>query len=95
MPLTHGSQRRLLTVVIFGFLCLCVLMQVLGTTLTLWACEFESDLSKSLLFEGFSLPVSYLDLHPPVNIGLAVERHPKFCQTGDDRTLLRPPNPDI
>ncbi|BFU96665.1 MAG: protein of unknown function [Nitrospira sp.] len=95
MPLTHGSQRRLLTVLTFGFLCLCVLMQVLGTTLTLWACEFESDLSKSLLFEGFSLPVSHLELHPPAIIGLAVERLPKFRRTGDDRTLLRPPNPDV
>ncbi|MDF0644478.1 MAG: hypothetical protein P0111_10630 [Nitrospira sp.] len=95
MPLTRESQRRLLTVLTFGFLCLCVLMQVLGSTLTLWACEFESDLSKSLLFEGLSLPVCYLDLYPPAIIGLAVERLQKFCQTGDDRTLLRPPNPDV
>lgn len=94
MPLTRGSQRRLLTVVAFGFVCLCVLMQVLGTTLTLWACEFEPDLSNSLLFEGFSLPVSHLELYPPAIIGLAEERLPKVRQTGNDRTLLRPPNPD-
>ena len=94
MPLTRGSQRRLLTVVAFGFLCLCILMQVLGTTLTLWACEFESDPSNSLLFEGFSLPVSHLELYPPSIIGLAVERLPKGRQAGNDRTLLRPPNPE-
>ena len=94
MPLTRRSQRRLLTVVAFGFLCLCILMQVLGTTLTLWACEFESDPSNSLLFEGFSLPVSHLELYPPAIIGLAVEHLPKVCQAGNDHTLLRPPNPD-
>jgi hypothetical protein len=47
-----------------------------------------------LLFEGFSLPVSHLELYPPSIIGLAVERLPKVRQAGNDRTLLRPPNPD-
>lgn len=95
MPQTRGSQRRLLTVLTFAFLCLCVLMQVLGTTLTLWACEFESDHPSNLLFEGFSLPVSYLELHPPDITGLATERLPEFRQSGDGHTLLRPPNPGV
>ncbi|HMU55245.1 MAG TPA: hypothetical protein PKA61_09565 [Nitrospira sp.] len=95
MPLTRKSRRRLLAVLAFGFVCLCVLMQVLGSALTLWDCEFEPDRANSLLSEGFSLPVSHLELYPPVIVGLAVERLPKFRQTGDDHMLLRPPNPDV
>jgi hypothetical protein len=73
-------------------ICICILMQMLGTTMTLWNPEFDLDPVNAVLLEGFSLPASCLGIPPPeVNdffSDLTLQR--RYALPG--HTLFRPPN---
>lgn len=74
-------------------LCLCIAMQVLGTTLTLWDLEFVPDNTRETLSEGFSLPQSlFLIAHAPrfrVKVGMSSD---PLKEALLPCSLFRPPN---
>ena len=66
-----------------GLLCLCLLMYVLGSTMTLWAMEFP--------LEGFSLPTTLSDLVPLLSASSAGESSIPILRPLSEHGLLRPP----
>ena len=76
-----GRGKRCSLVVLYGIglICLCVVMYVLGSTMTLWTMQFAFDQTDNPVLEGFSLPSS---ADRPAGAKGEVNEH----------SLLRPPN---
>ena len=53
---------RSMTVWTMVVLCLCVFMQMLGTSMTLWNFALDSDQATAPLYGGYSLPTYLFDL---------------------------------
>ncbi len=73
-------------------LCLCVVMQMLGTTMTLWDFELQLDPPHAPLLEGLSLPTVLPDTTPSLiaaAVTLSSETLPHLLSA---HSLLRPPN---
>ena len=88
---TRGSRGRWWTVATFGFICLCVVMQMLGTTMTLWDLEFQLDPVNAPLLEGFSLPADVLDPLPPGAFAFLSYSAQDTQAILQDRMFFRPP----
>ena len=72
-------------------LCICVVMQMLGTTMTLWNFDLQLDPVNAPLLEGFSLPAIVPDTEPSANAVLVApssERPPHLVST---HALFHPP----
>jgi hypothetical protein len=54
--LTTASGYHPPVFLLIGLLCLCITMQILGTTISFWDLQGSTDLVRSSLFEGFSAP---------------------------------------
>ena len=48
-----------------GVICLCVMMYMLGSTMTLWTLQFALDQTDNPVLEGFSLPTALSGGHQP------------------------------
>lgn len=74
-------------------LSLCIVMQVLGTTMTLWNVDFVPDNAREALSEGFSLPqILFLITHTPqfrVEVGISSD---PLKEALLPHLLFRPPN---
>jgi hypothetical protein len=75
-----------------GIVCLCVVMYMLGSTMTLWTLEFAFDQTDSPLLEGVSLPTILPDLNPAMPVTTAAEQSPPAKLQLHEHGLLRPPN---
>jgi hypothetical protein len=64
MRLMRISTDRSTTAYSVLFLCLCVFMQLLGATMTLWDLDIDLDPVNAPLLEGFSLPTSFPNIKP-------------------------------
>lgn len=76
-----------------GLVCLCLVMYVLGSTMTLWAMEFPLDQADSPLLEGFSLPTTLSDLVPLLLASSTGESSTTVLRPVSEHGLLRPPIP--
>ena len=87
----RGSFGRVVMAAVFGFICLCVLMQMLGTTMTLWDFDFQLDPVNAPMLEGFSLPAGASDLWPLVEIASLSYSVATTQAILQDRMFFRPP----
>jgi len=56
-----------------GLICLCVVMYMLGSTMTLWTMQFALDQTDNVVLEGFSLPTTVSDVIPAMLVRLSSE----------------------
>ena len=75
-----------------GVICLCIVMYMLGSTMTLWTLEFPFDQTDSPLLEGVSLPTTVSDLTPAMPVASAPEPVASVTSQLNEHGLLRPPN---
>ncbi len=73
-------------------LCFCIVMQMLGTTMTLWDFELQLDPDNAPLLEGFSLPAlfAYAALSVIIAVLAISSESLRYCFW--PHGLLRPPN---
>lgn len=74
-----------------GLVCLCLVMYVLGSTMTLWTMEFPLDQTDGPLLEGLSLPTTLSDLVPLLSASSAGESAATALRQLSEHGLLRPP----
>jgi hypothetical protein len=72
---------------------LCVMMFMLGSTMTLWTMQFALDHTDNPVLEGFSLPAVVSDLTPAMPATPCRETPTGGTTDVNARSLLRPPNP--
>jgi hypothetical protein len=75
-----------------GLICLCVMMSMLGSTMSLWTMHFALDQADNLVLEGFSLPTTPPDIKPAMPVSSSLDTSSRVKRDVDDRGLLRPPN---
>lgn len=75
-----------------GLLCLCVVMYMLGSTMSLWTMQFALDQADNVVLEGFSLPTTLPDMHPAMPASSSLNTSPAAKTDVNERSLLRPPN---
>lgn len=75
-----------------GVVCLCVAMNVLGSTMTLWTLQFASEQTDNLILEGFSLPATISDGAPAMPVAPSGETSSGLKKDVNEHNLLRPPN---
>lgn len=75
-----------------GIICLCVLMYMLGSTMTLWTLQFAFDQTDNPVLEGFSLPTIVADLVPATLFASSRERSTATKGALNEHSLFRPPN---
>jgi len=73
--------------------CLCVIMFMLGSTMTLWTMQFALDHTDNPVLEGFSLPAWVSDVTPAMPAALCREPSSGVKTDVNEHSLLRPPNP--
>ncbi len=76
-------------------ICLCVFMQMLGTTMTLWDLELELDPLNASLLDGLSLPAFSSDVRPSHAVALLEQSRTSSPYFLHAHSLFRPPNPLI
>ena len=84
--------RRLLYYGI-GLICLCVIMFMLGSTMTLWTMQFALDQTDNPVLEGFSVPPALPNVTPAMSVSPSRETPPGAKRELNEHGLLRPPNP--
>lgn len=92
MPWMRGSHVRPITASAIAFICICVFMQMLGTTMTLWDLDLELDQANAPLLEGLSLPAIFSDVPPYSATALLADSTRTLRHILRDHTLFRPPN---
>ncbi|HEU4684649.1 MAG TPA: hypothetical protein VFS39_09145 [Nitrospira sp.] len=91
MPRTGRCSTSRMRMVTLLFLCLCVLMQMLGTTMTLWDFQLQLEPVNGLLLEGLSLPAGVSDVTSLVVTTVLDEDSPHVPRHLHDTRLLHPP----
>jgi hypothetical protein len=76
-----------------GVVCLCVAMNVLGSTMTLWTLQFALDQTDNLILEGFSLPATMSSVDPAMPVAPLGQASSGRRKDVNEHNLLRPPNP--
>lgn len=87
----RGSNVHSVILYGIGVVCLCVVMYMLGSTMTLWTMEFELDPMDGPPLEGFSLPTTFPDPRPAMPAASTRDNpaHPKMRL--NEQGLFRPP----
>jgi len=94
MLLLQGSSERAKAVYAVLFLCLCIVMQVLGSTMTLWTLDLAFDMSSTpTTLEGYSLPTFYSGTEPSATLGPSTVLTERMQCVLSPPRLFRPPNP--
>jgi len=91
----HGARLSRLILYGIGFICLCVVMYMLGSTMTLWTMQFALDQTDNPQLEGFSLPTLVVDVTPSMPATPFRETSLGVRRVLNEHNLLRPPNPTI
>lgn len=89
------ERGRLLPRLIFygiGLICLCVVMYMLGSTMTLWTMHFVQDQTDNVVLEGLSLPSTVSNVIPAMPVTASRETWPSHRKDVTEHNLLRPPN---
>jgi hypothetical protein len=75
-----------------GIICLCVMMYMLGSAMTLWTLQFALDQTDNPVLEGFSLPTSLSDATPAMPVTPSRDIPTGVKKEINEHSLLRPPN---
>lgn len=75
-----------------GLICLCIVMYMLGSTMTLWTMQFAQDGTDNVVLEGLSLPSTVSDVVPVMPVTASRETRPGHKKDLNEHNLLRPPN---
>ena len=75
-----------------GVICLCVMMYMLGSTMTLWTLQFALDQTDNPVLEGFSLPTALSDATPSMPVTPSRDTPTGVRRDVNEHLLLRPPN---
>ena len=89
----HGARLSRLVFYGIGLICLCVLMYMLGSTMTLWTMQFALDQTDNPQLEGFSVPAIVADVTPAPSVTPFREASIGISGALNEHDLLRPPNP--
>ena len=92
MQLERGSSFQRLVLYVIGLICLCVVMYMLGSPMTLWTMQFALDQTDTVVLEGFSLPTTVSDAIPAMVGSPSHETPPGAKREVNEDGLLRPPN---
>jgi hypothetical protein len=92
MDPSRPAHVQLISILVYGLLCLAVVMQMLGTPTSLWTLDFDADLLEASLLEGFSLPPSQVVLSSVTISQLHLESTARNHFLLLDVTLFRPPS---
>jgi len=92
MLLERGPGLRQLLCYGIALICLCVVMFMLGSTMTLWTMQFALDQTDNSVLEGFSVPTPVLNLAPAMSATPSRETPPRAKREVNEDGLLRPPN---
>lgn len=92
MLLKRSSVASPLTACAILVFCVCVFMQMLGTTMTLWDLDYDLDPVHAALLEGLSLPASFFGVPPPVLVESVSDSSPPWQHIVAEQLLFRPPN---
>jgi hypothetical protein len=89
-----GRAKGVSLVLLYGIgvVCLCVVMYMLGSTMTLWTLQFAFDQTDDSVLEGFSLPTTVPDVVPEMPVRSRGERSARAKGEMNEHSLLRPPN---
>jgi len=89
-----GRSKRCSLVVFCGIalICLCVVMYVLGSTMTLWTMQFAFDQTDNPVLEAFALPTMPADIIPAMPVTSSGDRPAGAKGEVNEHSLLRPPN---
>ena len=89
----HEARLSRLVFYGIGLICLCVLMYMLGSTMTLWTMQFAVDQTDNSQLEGFSVPTMVADVTPALPITPLRDASIGIRGALNEHNLLRPPNP--
>jgi hypothetical protein len=92
MLLERGSRLRRLLYYGVGLICLCVVMFMLGSTMTLWTMQFALDQTDNPVLEGFSVPTAFSVATPAMPVTASSEPSGGAKRDVNEHGLLRPPN---
>jgi hypothetical protein len=92
MLLERGLSLQRLVLYGIGLICLCLVMYMLGNTMTLWTMQFALDQTDNVVLEGFSLPTAVSDVIPALLVRPSSETSPGAKREVNEDGLLRPPN---
>jgi hypothetical protein len=85
------SQRPLLVCAI-GVICLCIVMYVLGTTMSLWDLSIQLNPINAPLLEGFSLPAASVSILPVTVAWSMADFLSRLHPILREQVPFRPPN---
>ena len=91
MLLERGAPIPRLVSYGIGVICLCVVMFMLGSTMTLWTMQFALDQTDNALLEGFSLPTTVSTVVPSMPVMPSPELSSSVKGDVNEPSLLRPP----
>ena len=91
MAPTRSARIRLVSALFHVFLCVVIVMQMLGVTTSYWTLGFDSDLIAASLSEGLSLTPSPVTLLPVVHARPYRERVVRLPSILFEDILFRPP----
>ncbi len=91
VSLQHRIERSSMIITI-GLICVCVVMQMLGTTMTLWDLTYQLDPVNATLLEGYSLPASLISFQPDTIVWSTADASHRLHPILREQSLLRPPN---
>jgi hypothetical protein len=92
MLLERGPSLQRLVLYGIGLICLCLVMYMLGNTMTLWTMQFALEQTDNVVLEGFSLPTTVSDVIPAMLVRPSSETSPGAKREVNEDGLLRPPN---
>ena len=92
MLLERGPGLRQLLCYGIALVCLCVVMFMLGSTMTLWTMHFALDQTDNSVLEGFSVPTAVSNLTPAMPVTPSCEAPLRTKREVNEHGLLRPPN---
>jgi hypothetical protein len=95
MPLERSRRLRRLVYLGIGVVCLCVVMFMLGSTMTLWTMQFALEQTDNDVLEGFSVPTTISNVIPPMPVTPARQTTREGRRDIDEHDLLRPPNTTV
>lgn len=92
MLITRGLSHRPMTFGAVCFICLCIFMQMLGTTMSFWNLNLALDTADTPTWEGFSLPTTPSGLQPSPAIAPYQNPSQSFRPFLHEQALFHPPN---
>ncbi len=92
MRAAAAGNRSFALVLIIGLVCIGVLMQMLGTTMTMWDLSYQLDPDNAPLLEGFSLPATSVGIGHHFAVRRKMDTVCSIHPVLRDHAPFRPPN---